>query len=83
MKSTDEAAADELRPEYEVDYSKVVRGKYCKQLLGQGVNIVVLDADIAAAFHDSVSVNAALRSLLDLTRSTLSLTHGLPAQRQA
>jgi methylphosphotriester-DNA--protein-cysteine methyltransferase len=83
MKSTHEEAVDELRPEYEVDYAKAVRGKYCKQLLGEGANVVVLDADIAAAFHDSASVNAALRSLLDLTRSTLSLTHGLPVQRQA
>ncbi|MCI5157859.1 MAG: hypothetical protein D3906_05355 [Candidatus Electrothrix sp. AUS1_2] len=78
MKNTSKEPSDELRPEYEIDYTKVVRGRYCKQLLGEGSNIVVLDADVAAAFHDSASVNAALRSLLDLTRSTLSLTQGLP-----
>ena len=68
MKNTSEKPSDELRPEYEIDYTKAVRGKYCKQLLGEGSNIVVLDADVAAAFHDSASVNAALRSLLDLTQ---------------
>ena len=65
---------DELRPEYSFDYSKAVRGKYCSRLLAEGANVAVLDPDIAEAFHDSVSVNTALRSLLDLTRSTQCLT---------
>ena len=61
---------DELRPEYSFDYSKAVRGKYCSRLLAEGANVAVLDPDIAEAFQDSVSVNSALRSLLDLARST-------------
>ncbi|MBI4964168.1 MAG: hypothetical protein HY913_12885 [Desulfomonile tiedjei] len=65
---------DELRPEYTFDYSKAVRGKYCQRLMEEGANVIVLDPDIAAAFHDSASVNEALRSLLDLTRSTQRLT---------
>ncbi len=67
-------SSDELRPEYEFDYSKVARGKYCKRLLSEGTNVVVLDSDIAEAFHDSAAVNTALRSLLELTRSTQRLT---------
>ena len=65
---------DELRPEYDFDYSKAVRGKYFRRLLDEGANVAVLDPDIAKAFHDSASVNEALRSLLELTRSTKRLT---------
>ena len=74
MKDNHKEPLDELRPEYSFDYSKAVRGKYYNRLLAQGANVVVLDPDVAEAFHDSVSVNAALRSLLDLTRSTQRLT---------
>ena len=38
---------DDLRPEYDFDYSKAVRGKYCRRLLREGANIVVLEPDIA------------------------------------
>lgn len=65
---------DELRPEYDFDYSKAVRGKYFKRLIEEGSNIVVLDPDVAQSFHDSAAVNKALRALLDLTRSTQRLT---------
>jgi hypothetical protein len=65
---------DDLRPEYNFDYSKAVRGKYCKRLLREGANVVVLEPDIARAFGDSAAVNEALRSLLDLSRSTVRLT---------
>jgi len=65
---------DELRPEYDFDYSKAVRGKYYRRLLVEGSNVAILDPDIAKAFHDSTSVNEALRSLLELTRSTKRLS---------
>jgi hypothetical protein len=74
MKNKHKEPTDELRPEYEFDYSQAVRGKYCPRLLAEGSNAVVLEADIAEAFHDSAAVNAALRSLLDLTGSTQRLT---------
>ena len=64
----------DLRPEYAFDYSKAVRGKYFKHLLEEGANVVVLEPDIAKAFTNSAAVNDALRSLLDLTRSTQRLT---------
>ncbi|MEW6530384.1 MAG: hypothetical protein AB1473_06080 [Thermodesulfobacteriota bacterium] len=64
----------ELRPEYDFDYSKAVRGKYYRRLLEEGSNVVILDPDVAKAFRDSASVNEALRSLLQLTRSTKRLT---------
>lgn len=65
---------DELRQEYDFDYTKAVRGKYYRKLLEEGSNVVVLDPDIAKAFGDSASVNEALRSLLEFTRSTKRLT---------
>ena len=74
MKTRPAGIRDELRPEYDFDYSKAVRGKYYKRLLEEGANVVVLDPDIAKAFGDSSSVNEALRSLLNLARSTRRLT---------
>jgi hypothetical protein len=70
MKDRQKKSQDEIRSEYNFDYSKAVRGKYYKRLMEEGSNVVVLDPDVAKAFHDSASVNEALRSLLDLTRST-------------
>lgn len=75
---------DELHPEYNFDYTKAVRGKYYKRLLEKNSNVVVLESDVAKAFHDSASVNEALRSLLEITRSTKRLTRrstGAPESR--
>ena len=66
--------SEELRPEYDFDYSKAVRGKYYRRLLDEGSNVAILDPDISKAFRDSSAVNEALRSLLELTRSTKRLT---------
>jgi len=74
MKEQRKKDIDELRPEYDFDYSKAVRGKYYRRLLEEGSNVAVLEPDISKAFRDSVSVNEALRSLLELTRSTKRLT---------
>ena len=74
MKDRSPRRPDELRPECDFDYSKAVRGKYYKRLLEEGSNVVVLDPDVAKAFRDSASVNEALRSLLNLMRSTQRLT---------
>jgi hypothetical protein len=74
MKTRPDTNRDELRPEYDFDYSKGIRGKYYKRLLEEGANVVVLDPDVAKAFGDSAAVNEALRSLLDFTRSTQRLT---------
>ena len=45
---------DDLLPEY--DFSGAVRGKYYERYR-QGTNVVLLDPDIAAVFHDSAAVN--------------------------
>ncbi len=73
MKAKEKKISDELRPEYNFDYSKAVRGKYYKRILDEGANIVMLEPDVAKAFVDSASVNDALRSLLNLTKTTQRL----------
>jgi hypothetical protein len=39
----------------------------------EGANVAVLEPDVAEAFRDSASVNAALRSLLDVSEATQRL----------
>ena len=74
MKGKTRKDKEELRHEYDFDYSKAVRGKYHKRLTTEGANIVMLEPDVAKAFVDSAAVNDALRSLLDLTKTTQRLT---------
>ena len=74
MKANARVERDEMRCEYDFDYSTAVRGKYCRRLLEEGANVVVLDADIARAFRDSAAVNEALRSLLKISEVTRRLT---------
>jgi hypothetical protein len=64
---------DDLRPEYDFDFTQGERGRYSKRLLAEGANVVVLEPEIAAAFPDSAAVNNALRSLLELARSAAKL----------
>ena len=64
MKPKTSHMSDDLRPEYNFDYSKGVRGKYYKQILKEGANIAVLEPDIAKAFPNSAAVNDALRVVL-------------------
>ena len=72
-------ASNDLRPEYDFDYSKGIRAKYQQRLLEEGANIVVLEPELARTFRDSAAVNDALRSLLELTRTTRRLT-GRPSR---
>ena len=50
-----------MRPEY--DLRGGVRGKYYERYQ-QGTNIVLLEPDMAKVFHDSETVNEALRRYL-------------------
>ncbi|PIV66150.1 MAG: hypothetical protein COS10_07740, partial [Nitrospirae bacterium CG01_land_8_20_14_3_00_44_22] len=74
MKAKEKRISAELRPEYNFDYSKAVRGKYYRRILEEGANVVMLEPDVAKAFVDSSAVNDALRSLLNLTKTTQRLT---------
>lgn len=65
---------NDMRPEYDFDYSKAVRGKYYRRLLKEGANVVVLEPDVAKVFRSSAAVNEALRSLLRISEATRRLT---------
>jgi hypothetical protein len=66
--------SDNMRSEYNFDYSKAVRGKYYKRALKEGTNVVVLEPDVAKAFPNSASVNDALRVVLKAGRAARRLT---------
>lgn len=74
MKAKSRSKPDDMRPEYDFDYSTAVRGKYYRRLLKEGANVVVLEPDLAEAFRSSAAVNEALRSLLEVSESTRRLT---------
>ena len=68
------APSDEMRPEYNFDYSKAVRGKYYKRILKEGSNVAVLEPDVAKAFPNSAAVNDALRVVLQAGQAARRLT---------
>jgi hypothetical protein len=51
----------------EYDFSRGVRGKYAKRYT-EGVNVVVIDPDVAEYFPDHESVNESLRSLVSIIK---------------
>ena len=61
---------DELRPEYDMAQllKGGIRGKYAAQYQ-EGVNLVLLAPDVAAAFTSAEAVNAALRLVLQIAQS--------------
>ena len=65
---------DDLRSEYEFDFSTAERGRYAAQLKTEGSNLVLVDPDLAKAFPDSASVNAALRSVVEFAQVAAGLT---------
>ena len=66
--------SEEMRPEYNFDYSKAVRGKYYKRILKEGSNVAVLEPDVAKAFPNSAAVNDALRVVLQAGQAARRLT---------
>ena len=83
MKTKARAESHDLRPEYNFDYTKAVRGKYYRRLMKEGANVIVLEPDVAKAFRSSVAVNEALRSLLEVSESTRRLTARSPRRAPA
>lgn len=74
MKKVKSEMIDELRPEYKrSDFGEIVRGKYANRIKAE-TNVVLLDPDIAEAFPNDEAVNKALRYLLEVAKTTTSLT---------
>jgi len=51
------------------DWSRATRGRLAKRIATEGSNLRALDEDVADAFPDSASVNAALRAVLAIRGS--------------
>ena len=66
--------SDDLRPEYDFDFSKAQRGRYAQRLRVEGSNLVLVDPELAKSFPDSASVNAALRSVIEFAKLSAGLT---------
>ena len=68
-KNVIQSDSDDLRPEYDLSQLKGgVRGKYFNRATA-GTTLVLLEADVAAAFPDAESVNQALRALAKIART--------------
>jgi len=64
-KASTKTADDDLRPEYDLSQLKGgVRGKYYRQAI-DGINLVLIEPDLADVFPDTEAVNRALRVLAD------------------
>jgi hypothetical protein len=59
--------SESMRPEY--DFTRGVRGKYADRYKA-GSNVVVIEDDLAQSFPSAETVNAALRRLLEVERSS-------------
>jgi hypothetical protein len=70
MKKPDENREhDEMRPEYDFASMKGgVRAKYHEEYR-KGTNVVLLEPDVAEAFHTEQAVSEALRGILSKTRA--------------
>ena len=55
--------SDDLRPEYDLDYSRSRTNRFASGMSGTVVT-VTLEPDVAAVFDTSESVNRALRSVI-------------------
>ena len=64
-KESSKSDEQDMRDEY--DFTSGARGKYAKRFAAGSI-AVVLDPDVAEVFHDSQSVNDALRVLANLIR---------------
>jgi hypothetical protein len=70
MKKAKSEANDWLRPEYKrSDLGPITRGKYARRMAKES-NVVVIDPAVSKAFPNEASVNAALRGLLELAKSS-------------
>ena len=75
MKSkTQDELNDDLRPEYDFDFSTAERGRYARRLKTEGSNLALIEPELAKSFPDSASVNAALRSVVEFAKLSAGLT---------
>lgn len=54
---------DDLRPEYDVDYTKAKPNRFAS--VKKGSKMIILEPDVAEVFDSSEAVNKVLRALLE------------------
>ena len=57
-----ELMADDMLPEYDVDYSKAKPNRFARR--PNATDMIKLDADVAAVFQTAEAVNTILRALI-------------------
>ena len=57
------SASDEMRDEYQFDYSKAKPNRFASRI-GRDQLMIVLDPDVAAVFKTTESVNQVLRAII-------------------
>ena len=83
MKKTKSEANDWLRAEYKrSDLGPIARGKYARRMATES-NVVVIDPAISKAFPNEASVNAALRGLLKLAKTSTRPTNKVRSRKRS
>jgi hypothetical protein len=77
MKKTSAKVAEDLRPEYNLDYSKSSPNRFAGRMTDRVV--VLLDPDISEVFTTPEAVNAALRALIAVMPKGAYKKPGQPA----
>ena len=67
MNNTTDTTNDDMRPEYEFDYSNAVKGKYYEQAM-RAKQLVKIDSDVLSLFPTAKDVNAALRGIAQVSQ---------------
>ncbi|WP_446010462.1 hypothetical protein [Candidatus Electrothrix sp.] len=62
-KTANHSESDDLKPEYNFDYSKARPNRFAERVTEDNV-VVVLDSDVAQVFSSAEDVNAVLRALI-------------------
>jgi len=77
------STSDDLRKEYtRSDFDKLERGKYYNRVIAHS-NVVVIDPNVTTIFPNSVAVNTALRSLVDVAEKAAGIRrHSVNRRRQ-
>lgn len=71
LSNTPDDRADDLRPEYDFDYSRAKPNRFANEVQ-PGSRVVVLDPDIAEVFTTQEAVNNVLRALITTMPPTAS-----------
>ena len=85
MKKTPEKQrreADDVRPEYQFDYSQAKPKRFSSRMK-RPVVAVVFESDVAAVFDSSAKVNAQLRSAISAGRRRKQVTRVRTHRRRA